>query len=80
MFLLTGLLFPPDSANTWLLDNADAQAQDDQPMFSLMSESLWAGQQPDAPEDKHRPSLRTLQAHPQKSVTRAESIAGAEAD
>ena len=82
MFLLTGLLFPPDSANTeqCLLDNADAQAQDGQPMFSSISESLWAGQQPDAPEDKHRPSLRTLQAHPQKSVTRAESIAGAEAD
>lgn len=55
MFRLTALLFSPDSANTeqCLLDNGDAQTQDNGPIFSSISESLWAGQQPDAPEDKH---------------------------
>lgn len=42
MFRLTAFLFSPDSANTeqCLLDNADAQAQDNGPIFSSISESL----------------------------------------
>lgn len=69
MFRLTGLWVPFDSANTEqsLPDNAEGQV-------------FLAGQQPDALEDKHIPSLRALQAQPQKSVTKAESVAGAGTD
>ena len=80
MFLLTDLCWvPSDSANTeqTLPDNAEAGVQEEWTVFSSISVNLWAGQQPDTLEDKHKPSLRALQAQPQKSVTKAESIAGA---
>ena len=45
---------------------------------SSISFNLLTGQQPVALEDKHKPWLRALQAQPEKSVTKAESAAGAE--
>jgi hypothetical protein len=75
MLRLTDLWVPSDSANTEqsLPDNAEAQGHEDRTIFL-------AGQKRDALEDKHRPFLRALQAQPEKSVTKAESIAGAGTD
>ena len=47
-------------------------------MSSSMSVSLVTAQQPTALEDRHEPLLRALQAQPEKRVTRAVSLAGAD--
>lgn len=75
MFRFTGLWVPSDSTNTEqpLPDNAEAQVQEDRTIFL-------AGQNPDPFDNKQRPFLRALQAQPEKSVTKAESIAGAGTD
>lgn len=66
MFRLTDLWVPSP-------DNAETQVHEDRTIFL-------AGQKPDAFEDKHSPFLRALQAQPEKSVTKAESVAGAGTD